>query len=154
MGMFDKIFDAVGLNDEVEEEETLTQSEPSHSHSNFLGGKDQKSKVVPLAGAAGQNALRVVLVEPQSFNDCQIISDHLKAKRSVIINLEGIDVSTARRIIDFVGGTAYALDGSMQKAGGSIFVAVPAHVEISGDLLNFSQPKEVMSWMNEVNYDG
>ena len=153
MGLFDKFMEFMGMNDEVEEE-TIEEKEepemdfPDRSRRNGFS----RNKVVPITSSA-KDALRVVLVEPISFDDCQIISDHLKARRSVIINLEALDLPTARRIIDFVGGTAYALEGSMQKAGGSIFVAVPSHVEITGDLLNISQPKEVIPWINQIQYD-
>ncbi|MCL1849724.1 MAG: cell division protein SepF [Clostridiales bacterium] len=145
--------DIMGLNDEVEEEvieepEDLDDERPSLIRRNTNG----RNNVVPIASSP-KDALRVVLVEPICFDDCQIISDHLKAKRSVIINLEALDLATARRIIDFVGGTAYALEGSMQKAGGSIFVAVPSHVEITGDLLNIAQPKEVIPWINQIQYE-
>ncbi|MCL2165834.1 MAG: cell division protein SepF [Clostridiales bacterium] len=154
MGVFDKFMSVMGLNDEVEEE---IVEEPDETDDDKAGGARRNSaarnKVVPITPTA-KDALRVVLVEPICFDDCQIISDHLKAKRSVIINLEALDLPTARRIIDFVGGTAYALEGSMQKAGGSIFVAVPSHVEITGDLLNIAQPKEVIPWINhQIQYD-
>ena len=153
MGMFDKFMDIMGLNDEVEEEiieeqDDLDDDRPGLVRRNI----STRSNVVPMTPSP-KDALRVVLVEPICFDDCQIISDHLKAKRSVIINLEALDLATARRIIDFVGGTAYALEGSMQKAGGSIFVAVPSHVEITGDLLNIAQPKEVIPWINQIQYD-
>ncbi len=150
MGVFDKILDLMGLSDEVEEE---VVEEPVSIQDDKSGTQRRnsvaRSKVVPIAPSA-RDALRVVLVEPICFDDCQIISDHIKARRSVIINLEALDLPTARRIIDFVGGTTYALEGSMQKAGGSIFVAVPSHVEITGDLLNISQPKEVIPWINQI----
>lgn len=153
MGVFDKFMEIMGLSDEVEEESVEEQEEadeePSEKNRRSLAGRN---KVVPLTAPA-KDALRVVLVEPVGFDDCQIISDHLRAKRSVIINLEALDLGTARRIIDFVGGAAYALGGSMQKAGGSIFVVVPSHVEITGDLLNISQPKEVIPWINQIQYD-
>ena len=152
MGVFDKFLEIMGLNDEVEETAVEEREEPEPDTDRIRRNNAAKNKVVPIT-ASTRDALRVVLVEPISFDDCQIISDHLKARRSVIINLEALDLQTARRIIDFVGGTAYALEGSMQKAGGSIFVAVPSHVEITGDLLNIAQPKEVIPWINQVQYD-
>lgn len=153
MGVFDKFMEVMGLSDEVEEEAIEEREEVADDWAEkSRRGNAAKNKVVPITAAA-KDALRVVLVEPICFDDCQVISDHLKAKRSVIINLEALDLPTARRIIDFVGGTAYALDGSMQKAGGSIFVAVPSHVEITGDLLNIAQPKEVIPWINQIQYE-
>lgn len=152
MGIFDKFMDVMGLGDEVEEEIIEEREDVQEDWSTSSRKAARSSKVVPITSSA-KDSLRVVLVEPTSFDDCQLISDHLKAKRSVIINLEALDLLVARRIIDFVGGTAYALDGSMQKAGGSIFVAVPSHVEITGDLLNISQPKEVIPWINQIHHE-
>ena len=153
MGVLDKFMEVMGLSDEVEEETVEEQEDYEEDRlSSIRRSSAARNKVVPITPTA-KDALRVVLVEPICFDDCQIISDHLKAKRSVIINLEALDLATARRIIDFVGGTAYALEGSMQKAGGSIFVAVPSHVEITGDLLNIAQPKEVIPWINQIQYD-
>jgi len=152
MGVIDKFMEIMGLSDEVEEETIEEQEAPDEDRYGIRRVSSVKNKVVPI-NTPSKDALRVVLVEPICFDDCQIISDHLKAKRSVIINLEALDLAAARRIIDFVGGTAYALEGSMQKAGGSIFVAVPSHVEITGDLLNISQPKEVIPWINQIQYD-
>jgi cell division inhibitor SepF len=150
MSVFDKFMEVMGLSDAVEEEVIEEQEDLSEDRTRRNAAA--RNKVVPIT-AKPNDALRVVLVEPICFDDCQVISDHLKSKRSVIINLEALDLSTARRIIDFVGGTAYALEGSMQKAGGSIFVAVPSHVEITGDLLNIAQPKEVIPWINQVQYE-
>jgi cell division inhibitor SepF len=153
MSVFDKFMEIMGLGDELEEETVEDREEVDTETTDRLRRNGVgRSKVVPITTNT-KDALRVVLVEPISFDDCQVISDHLKARRSVIINLEALDLPTARRIIDFVGGTAYALEGSMQKAGGSIFVAVPSHVEITGDLLNISQPKEVIPWINQIQYD-
>lgn len=152
MGIFDKFMDVMGLGDEVEEEIIEEREDVQEDWGSSSRKAARSNKVVPITSSA-KDSLRVVLVEPTSFDDCQLISDHLKAKRSVIINLEALDLQVARRIIDFVGGTAYALDGSMQKAGGSIFVAVPSHVEITGDLLNISQPKEVIPWINQIHHE-
>jgi len=152
MGVFDKFMEVMGLNDEVEEDIPEEQDELEDDRDKGRRSSAAKNKVIPITSTP-KDALRVVLVEPINFDDCRVISDHLKSKRSVIINLEALDLPTARRIIDFVGGTAYALEGSMQKAGGSIFVAVPSHVEITGDLLNIAQPKEVIPWINQIQFD-
>jgi cell division inhibitor SepF len=89
-------------------------------------------------------------MEPLSFDDCQQISDNLKNKRIVIINLENMDMIMARRIIDFVGGSIYALGGCMQKVGSGIIIAAPNNVDISGEINKISQPKEVFAWINNI----
>jgi cell division inhibitor SepF len=76
-------------------------------------------------------AVKLVVFEPQGFDDVQPIVDHLKNRRPVILNMEEIEKSLARRITDFVGGAVYALDGAVQKVSTSIMLFTPANVEVS-----------------------
>ena len=76
----------------------------------------------------------VYVIKPQDFNEAQTVTDFLKDGKAIIINMEGIELSLAQRIIDFIGGATYALDGSLQAISGNIFVAAPADIEVSGDL--------------------
>lgn len=107
-----------------------------------------RGQVVPFTNK-GQN--KVILIEPEVFDDCQHIADNLKSMRTVIINLENLDGGLARRIIDFVGGSAYALGGTLQKIGTGIIIAVPSNVDISGDISHMTQPKEVLAWIKKIN---
>lgn len=77
---------------------------------------------------------QVHVIRPQEFNGAQEATDYLKEGMTVIINLEGIEVHAAQRIIDFIGGACYALDGSLQAITGNSFVAAPHNVDVSGDL--------------------
>ena len=112
-------------------------------------GKSPKSKgqVIPIT--ANRNS-KVVLLEPLVFDDCQLISDHLKGRKIIIINLENMEAALARRIIDFVGGTAYALGGCLQKVGSGTIIATPSNVDVSGGISSVSQPKEVFAWINKI----
>lgn len=74
---------------------------------------------------------KVHLVEPKGFNDAQEVGDRLKAGQPVILNLQGIDRSLQRRLVDFASGLAYALNGSMSKAAEQVFLLAPANVEVS-----------------------
>ncbi|MDO4556367.1 MAG: cell division protein SepF [Lachnospiraceae bacterium] len=76
----------------------------------------------------------VKVVKPQSFNEAQTITDHLKDNKTVVVNLEGIEITTAQRIIDFIGGASYALEGTLQPISNKIFILAPKNISISGDL--------------------
>jgi len=112
--------------------------------------KSSRAQVVPFNNS-NKEVIKVVLSEPVSFDDCQQIADSLKNKRTVIINLESLEMGLARRIIDFVGGTAYALGGTLQKIGAGIIIVVPSNVDISGDINSMTQPKEVFAWISKLN---
>ncbi|MDX9871199.1 MAG: cell division protein SepF [Clostridia bacterium] len=148
MGVVDKFLDIMGFT-EVREEVITEQENIVETLPEIKTRNKPKGQIVPFN--AGKEQIRVVLVEPVVFDDCQQISDSLKSRRTVIINLENMDMVTARRIIDFVGGTAYALGGTLQKIGAGIIIAVPNNVDISGDLASMSQPKDILSWINKVN---
>ncbi|PKM90990.1 MAG: cell division protein SepF [Firmicutes bacterium HGW-Firmicutes-12] len=147
MGVVDKFLDIMGFT-EIREE-VITEQENMIDDMPELKQRKSKGQLVPFNTSKEQ--IKVVLIEPVVFDDCQQISDSLKNKRTVIINLENMDISTARRIIDFVGGTAYALGGTLQKIGAGIIIAVPSNVDISGDINSMSQPKEVFAWINKLN---
>jgi len=90
--------------------------------------------------------VRVVVVEPKSFDEAQGIAEHLKNRRPVIVNLEHVETEVARRIVDFVSGAAFALNGSQQKVGGGIFLFVPNNVDIEGDPQE-SERGGIFPWM-------
>lgn len=76
----------------------------------------------------------VKVVKPQSFIESKTITDYLKANKTVVVNLEGIEITTAQRIIDCIGGASYALGGSLEPISNKIFIVAPKDIEISGDL--------------------
>ena len=148
MKVIDKFLDVLGFT-EIKEDEALDEG---NSLDEIQEWKPRKSRaqVVPFNNT-NKDVIKVVLSEPLSFDDCQQIADNLKNKRTVIINLESLDMGLARRIIDFVGGTAYALGGTLQKIGSGIIIAVPNNVDISGDISSMTQPKEVFAWISKLN---
>lgn len=78
----------------------------------------------------------VKVVKPQSFIESKTITDYLKANKTVVVNLEGIEITTAQRIIDCIGGASYALGGSLEPISNKIFIVAPKDIEISGDLID------------------
>src|SRR5690625_1505411 len=77
---------------------------------------------------------KVVLCEPRSYNEVQEIADHIVNRRSVVINLERTNHDQAKRIVDFLSGTVYAVNGDIQKLGTHTFLCTPDNVEISGSI--------------------
>ena len=82
--------------------------------------------------------LQVVLVKPDRFDQDQAaeVADNLRDKRTVVLNLESASKEISRRILDFVSGVAYALDGKIQKIANSTYIVTPFNVEIMGDLID------------------
>ncbi|MFC7685496.1 cell division protein SepF [Ureibacillus sp. GCM10028918] len=93
--------------------------------------------VVSLQAANALKNSKVVIVEPRVYAEAQDISEHLKSKRAIIVNLQRIDREAGIRIIDFLSGTVYALGGDIQRIGTDIFLCTPENVEVSGEISNY-----------------
>lgn len=88
---------------------------------------------------------KVCLFEPRVFSDTQDIADELKNRRATLVNLQRIDKVSAKRIIDFLSGTVYAIGGDIQRIGQDIFLCTPDNVEVAGtitDMLEAPETKE------------
>lgn len=92
------------------------------------------SKLVSINSRSGGRSTQVHVIKPQELNEAQKLIDSLRAGRTIVINMEGIEVHVAQRIIDFIGGACYALEGSLQAISANIFIAAPRNVDVSGDL--------------------
>lgn len=84
-----------------------------------------------------QKSSKVILIEPRVYAEAQDISEHLKGKRAVIVNLQRIDKEQGIRIIDFLSGTVYALGGDIQRIGTDIFLCAPDSVEVDGAISDY-----------------
>ena len=80
--------------------------------------------------------LKVVLVKPERFETASEIADHLKEKRTVVMNLESTHKDIARRLVDFLSGVAYAGEGKIKKVAANTYIITPYHVDIEGDLID------------------
>ena len=98
--------------------------------------KKQPSRIVPVRQQPRKlstSGMEVCVIKPTSVEDAREITETLLANRTVVLNLEGIDVDVAQRIIDFTSGSCYAIQGNLQKISHYIFIITPASVDISGD---------------------
>ena len=94
---------------------------------------DRRGKVVNIHATT---QLKVVLVKPERFENASEIADHLKDKRTVVLNLESTNKDVARRLIDFLSGVAYAGEGKIKKVAANTYLITPYHVDIEGDLID------------------
>ncbi len=95
---------------------------------------DRRSNKVVNIRAATQ--LQVVLVKPERFEDASSIADHLREKRTVVLNLESTNGEIARRLLDFLAGVSYANEGKIKKVAISTYIITPYNVDILGDLID------------------
>ena len=80
--------------------------------------------------------VQLILVRPESFNDAPTIAANMRARKAVVLNLEGVDKNLARRVVDFLSGCGYAMDGTVKKVSQSTYVFCPQNMEVLGDLKN------------------
>ena len=95
---------------------------------------DRRSSKVVNIHATTQ--LKVVLVKPERFENASEIADHLREKRTVVLNLESTNKDIARRLIDFLSGVAYAGEGKIKKVAANTYLITPYSVDIEGDLID------------------
>lgn len=93
--------------------------------------------------------MQVVIIKPSCYEDAQEICDQVKTKRPVVVNLEKVEYPVAQRIMDFLSGTCYSLEGSIQRVANNIFIIAPENVDISGDFKEELKTKGViLPWVN------
>lgn len=139
MSMFDNLKSKLGIDTEADSYIDDTEDEI------FAGGqgvpqqdyeqpevKQHSNKVVNINATT---QLQVVLVKPDRFDLVSDIADHLRDKQAVVLNLESTNKDVARRLVDFLSGCAYALDGKIKKIAISTYLITPYNVDVVGDLV-------------------
>jgi len=145
--LLNKVLNFVGWEAE-EEDELLDEKEyekeeieqPQFFNS---GRKAQQNKVVNIHSTS---QYKLVVMQPENFEDAQNIGDHLKNKKPIVVNLEGLEKESALRVVDFLSGAVYALDGSIQRVSSNIFIIAPNNVDIMADFKEELRNKGVFSW--------
>ena len=89
--------------------------------------EEQEGKKMPTTGSG-----KMILLEPRAFSESQQTADHLKKRNTVVVNMKRVTPDQAKRIVDFLSGTVYALGGDLQKIGGGIFLCTPKDVDVEG----------------------
>lgn len=152
MGVMDKFLNYMKLNDEEEDyydddyydEEEADELPRKVSSIKDTAPDEEKTltkkpvaKVTPMRQTTARkmqgNGMEVCVIKPTTVEDAREITETLLANRTVVLNLEGLDVDIAQRIIDFTSGSCFAINGNLQKISHYIFIITPASVDISGD---------------------
>lgn len=143
MGAFDKFFGMLKMDDE-DFEDDIYEEAPSEkvvfppTKSDDMVEEDKQKRISPKSNPnksrRGYSNMEVVNVKPTSVEDGRRITDLLLENKVVFLDLEGIDMNMAQRIIDFVSGASYAIDGTLQPMSRYTFVIAPPAVNVSGDI--------------------
>ena len=145
MGFLQKIKDLAGIeeieddDEELEEEQPLKTERPAAltaprtlpAHSEAAASQPARTTASAASRYSGTAPIKMVVIEPQSFDESPRLVDSLKAKKPVIINLENLETDVARKIFDFLSGATYALNGNVRKVANNIFVFAPENVEVT-----------------------
>ena len=107
-----------------EEEPTETSVEEEYYSNTREGYQDEH-------GTAGS---KMMLLEPRAYSESQQIADYLKSRNAVVVNLKRVTPDQAKRIVDFLSGTLYAIGGDLQKLGGGIYLCTPKNVNVQGKI--------------------
>lgn len=174
MGFLDKVVDILGFveREEYEEEETVVEKMPQPAPKvTAIPVKQEAKPVTRLNNVVSFNnpnrefvsnhqengdSARVVLVEPIRFEESQGIADNLLDRKAVVINIESCDTDIAAKIIDFVGGVVYAVDGTIQKVSQGIILAAPQNIDIASELKHDVEAtdEEIFAWITQYNRRG
>ena len=128
------VFDDFDVSPRVPERRERAER-PSRLDTSLSPAEEERrsNKVVNIRAAT---QLQVVLVKPEKFEDASAIADHLREKRTVVLNLESTNKEIARRLLDFLSGVAYANEGKIKKVAISTYIITPYNVDILGDLID------------------
>jgi cell division inhibitor SepF len=148
MGMKSKFKRFFELEDEYEEVEEFVDERYSNEESEPKRRTRSQQNKQPTGVASSQNVVslqsvqkgaKMILLEPRTYDEAQEIADHLKNRKAVIINLQRISHDQAKRVVDFLSGTVYAIGGDIQKVGSNIFLCTPDNVDVSGTITEMMQ---------------
>ena len=160
--LMNKVWDLFGM-DKAEPEEDYEnedvydyddEEEEDVEPKGLFGRRNRDSKVVNMPQQANNNAIKMVISQPTSFEQSDEICSFLKERKSVIVNLEYVNKDIARRIVDFISGGVYALDGYIQKVSNSIFLVAPSNYEITNEMAREEMKSKLsVSWLknNGIN---
>ena len=152
MGLLDKVLGAMKYDDEEDydedgyyddEYEDKSSSRSLRNNravkSQTINDEPEEAKSKPARASRGarprmmSNGMEVCVIKPTSVEDAREITDTLLDNHTVLLNMEGLDVDMAQRIIDFTSGSTYAIDGNLQKISHYIFILTPKNVDVTGD---------------------
>lgn len=150
--LMDKVWGLFGMDsaepEEYDEEDIYDyENEEEEVEEKKLFGRKNNNKVVNMPQTQSQ-AIQMVISQPTNFEQSEEICRFLKDKKSIIVNLEYVNKDVARRIVDFISGGVYALDGYIQKVSNSIFLVAPSNYEITNEMARDEMKSKLsVSWL-------
>ncbi|MCH3951332.1 MAG: cell division protein SepF [Acidaminococcus sp.] len=120
----------------------------SRRDSFLFGRKKEREEDKLISMPLSHNQVSVVVVEPINFDEVQKMADYLRKNQPVVINFEDTDTDVRKRIVDFMSGTIYAIDGTMKKIGRNIMVCAPQNVDIDVENTNYTKEGGAAPWEN------
>lgn len=152
----DSYYDDLGVDsydtDPQEQPQSFSQQPVQPTPPPQMGGYDSGSGSINSGINLGGPALQMKVVRPESFASVSQIADHLLSQRTVVLNLEATNKETARRLIDFLSGVAYSIDGQLKRIANNAYVITPSNVDVSGEQLR-EQRKSSQSQQSEEPND-
>ncbi|MGM9532946.1 cell division protein SepF [Intestinibacter sp.] len=135
-------------DDEIEDELEETEEEPIGNDISAIKSSTKTTATSKVVNLHGVNQMKVVIVEPKKYEDVTVIADHLKQKKAVIVNLEGLaqDVDTRKAIFYFMSGAVYVVEGTIQKVSKAIFILAPNNVDIDANMKKELESKAFFPW--------
>jgi len=137
MGMMDKVKDFIGItdyddDDDYEEEGTTEVNNKNDARqSDRVETYTKKNNVIKVHSNAD---MKVSICEPDKYEDCTKAVDEIKNRKVVVLNIEGLELEAQKQIFEFIKGSVYSLEASIQKVSNGIFVIAPSNVQIDGRL--------------------
>ena len=141
MGFFDKIVNTLRGNDDDDDyiDEDYFDDPPEEEEEDRRGRRNQQPKSQPMGGIFQRKVIdgtpqgaKIITIKPNSIDDSREICDHLLDGTIVLLNMKGVNTAMAQRVIDFVLGAVYAIEGEVQQANDDFFICTPSNVEVSG----------------------
>ena len=135
MGLMNRLGDLFKGEEEYEENEEYEEYEEEEAPAAAPAAPVQKQPAAsrPTGGISSGTALEMKVVKPERFDEVRQIGEHLLARRTVVLNLEETNQETTKRIIDFLCGVVFAIDGQVKKVANATYVVTPKNVDVSGD---------------------
>jgi cell division inhibitor SepF len=154
MGIMHKLMDFLGLAEGEANSRNSTNQEFDYEEDDWFNEDDvlpkKRSKFNPPTNVVNLQSVKqntkMILVEPHTYDETQEMADHLRNRRPIVVNLQRLHHDQAKRVVDFLSGTVYAIGGDIQKIGTNIFLCTPDNVEIQGSISEMIQ-EEIQSRM-------
>lgn len=147
--MINKMMGFLGLEEDLDIEENQEQEDEKEIIDDevekmFINNKKQNTnKVVNIHTAA---SAKVVIIKPNDYDEAANICDNLKNRKIIVVNTTSLEPKIAQRLLDFIGGACYALNGELQQVEKGVYILSPSNVEVTNELKNELSSKGILSW--------